>query len=143
MQALQLAVNRDSYGSEERFRGGHDGNERDQRNASLEDLVGLAAAGEGEFAAAIGLDADADILSTIEDKVDEAACSSRAWTEERLGKPLFPGSDKTVKQAVYTFMKAAAGSVRTGTLDELIKAFKTFLPPENDLPGCATCTRRK
>lgn len=99
--------------------------------ANIEELVALAAAGGDELAASLGLSEG----EQLEAQADEATAKAGAWTQERLNKPLFPGSEKTVRQAVYTIMRAASGNVRQGTLDELIKSFKAFLPPDNDLPG--------
>lgn len=110
----------------------------DDLEGDLERLVELAASG-GDAARAAFMRAhcapDAVDDATAEDCPQRPAISG-AWSEERLNQRAHAHTQMTVKQVIYGLMKTAAGNIRQGPMDELLKVIKAAMPQPNYLPRC-------
>lgn len=101
----------------------------------LEVLAALAALECGEAQAFMRAHGAPEAMddATTEDDPKGAADS---WSEERLNKPAHEHTTMTVKQVIYGLMKTAAGNIRKGPMDELLKVIKAAMPQPNGLPRC-------
>jgi hypothetical protein len=138
LQMVQLGVGQDVEDAPDhgvRARGGED-------NVAVEDdiegLVALVASGGDEVQAAFMRAHGAPEVTddaVAEDDPNVAAYTG-GWPEERLSRPAHGHTTLTVKEVIYGLMRTAAGNIRQGPMDDMIKVIKAAMPQPNELPEC-------
>jgi hypothetical protein len=135
MQMVQLGAVSDDEDTCLRPRGGESNL---QVQDDIEGLVSWAASGDDEihagFMRAHGAPEAAD--DTIAEDNPNAIGVAGGWPEERLNRPAHPHTSLTVKQVMYGLMRTAAGNIRQGPVDNMIKVIKAAMPQPNKLPRC-------
>jgi hypothetical protein len=134
MMQLEAADEEEAQDESPRLRGGEQGAVGEEDPAVLAAMAALECGQAQAFMRTHAAPEAIDDATTEDDP--EGPGAGNAWSEEKLNKPAHEHTTTTVKQVIYGLMKIAAGNIRKGPMDALIKLIKTAMPQPNRLPRC-------